>query len=113
METLFSPNEELEEAKKIVPESTWYRSLCYKTQQSWSRSRRVVPSSGIISPKFVMAVKAQKGVMLLHLYLLQKSLHLYFTLTNIVQEVRWKIELKSNNLICLLTALQHMRSGIL
>ena len=23
--TLFSPDEELEEAKKIVPESTWYR----------------------------------------------------------------------------------------
>ena len=42
METLFSPNEELEEAKKIVPESTWYRSLCYKTQKSWSRTRRVV-----------------------------------------------------------------------
>ncbi len=42
METLFSADEELEEAKKLVPESTWYRSLCYKTQQSWSRSRRVV-----------------------------------------------------------------------
>ena len=42
METLFSPDEELEEVKKLVPESTWYRSLCYKTQKSWSRSRRVV-----------------------------------------------------------------------
>ena len=42
METLFSPDEELEEAKKLVPESTWYRSLCYKTLKSWSRSRRVV-----------------------------------------------------------------------
>ncbi len=42
METLFSPDEELEEAKKLVPESTRYRSLCYKTQKSWSRSRRVV-----------------------------------------------------------------------
>ncbi len=42
METLFSPDEELSEAKKLVPESTWYRSLCYKTQESWSRSRRVV-----------------------------------------------------------------------
>lgn len=42
METLFSTEEELSEAKKLVPESTWYRSLCYKTQQSWSRSRRVV-----------------------------------------------------------------------
>lgn len=42
MSTLFSPNEELEEAKKLVPSATWYRSLCYKTQNSWSRSRRVV-----------------------------------------------------------------------
>ena len=42
METVFSPNEELSEAKKLVPESTWYRSLRYKTQTSWSRSRRVV-----------------------------------------------------------------------
>ncbi len=40
--TLFSPDEELSEANKLVPESTWYRSLCYKTQESWSRSRRVV-----------------------------------------------------------------------
>ena len=42
METLFSTNEELSEVNKLVPESTWYRSLCYKTQQSWSRRRRVV-----------------------------------------------------------------------
>ena len=42
METLFSNDEELEEANKLVPESTWYRSLCYKTQQSWSHFRRVV-----------------------------------------------------------------------
>ena len=42
METLFSPDEELEEVGQLVPESTWYRSLYYKTQQSWSRSRRVV-----------------------------------------------------------------------
>ena len=42
METFFSPNEELSEANKLVPESIWYRSLCYKTQTSWSRSRRVV-----------------------------------------------------------------------
>ena len=39
---LFSPEQELEEANKLVPESTWYRSLCYKTQESWSRYRRVV-----------------------------------------------------------------------
>ncbi len=42
METLFSPEEQLEAAWELVPESTWYRSLCYKTQKSWSRSRRVV-----------------------------------------------------------------------
>ncbi len=42
METLFSPDEELSEAKKLVPSAIWYRSLCYKTQNSWSRSRRVV-----------------------------------------------------------------------
>ena len=42
METFFSPDEELEEVKKLVPSATWYRSLCYKTQKSWSRSRRVV-----------------------------------------------------------------------
>ena len=33
METFFSTDEELEAAKKLVPESTWYRSLCYKTQK--------------------------------------------------------------------------------
>jgi hypothetical protein len=42
METLFSPEEKLEEVGELVPESTFYRSLCYKTQKSWSRSRRVV-----------------------------------------------------------------------
>jgi hypothetical protein len=42
METLFSPDEKLEEVRELVPESTFYRSLCYKTQESWSCSRRVV-----------------------------------------------------------------------
>ena len=42
METLFSPEEKLEEVGELVPESTFYRSLCYKTQESWSCSRRVV-----------------------------------------------------------------------
>ena len=40
--TLFSPDEQLEEVGQLVPSATWYRSLCYKTQESWSRSRRVV-----------------------------------------------------------------------
>jgi len=42
METFFAADEELSEANKLVPEAIWYRSLCYKTQTSWSRSRRVV-----------------------------------------------------------------------
>jgi len=42
IETLFSPNEKLEEVGKLVSESTFYCSLCYKTQKSWSCSRRVV-----------------------------------------------------------------------
>lgn len=42
METLFSADESLESARQLVPESTWYRSLCYQTQKSWSCSRRVV-----------------------------------------------------------------------
>ena len=29
METLFSPDEKLEEVGQLVPESTWYRSLCF------------------------------------------------------------------------------------
>lgn len=42
METLFSSDEQLEEVGELVPESIFYRSLYYKTQKSWSCSRRVV-----------------------------------------------------------------------
>ena len=42
METLFSSEEELEEVRDLIPETIWYRSLCYKTQKSWSCSRRIV-----------------------------------------------------------------------
>ena len=42
METLFSLDKKSEEIGKLVSESTFYRSLCYKTQKSWSCSRRVV-----------------------------------------------------------------------
>lgn len=42
METLFSPDDKPESVRQLVPEATWYRSLCYKTQQTWSRARRVV-----------------------------------------------------------------------
>ncbi len=42
MEAVFSPDDKPEEVAQLVPEATWYRSLYYKTQESWSRSRRVV-----------------------------------------------------------------------
>jgi hypothetical protein len=42
METLFAPDDKPEAVGQLVPEATWYRSLCYKTQESWSRKRRVV-----------------------------------------------------------------------
>ena len=42
MEQMFSPEEEVSEAQQLVPSAIWYRSLCYKTQDSWSRDRRVV-----------------------------------------------------------------------
>ena len=31
METLFSPDDKPEAVSQLVPEATWYRSLCYKT----------------------------------------------------------------------------------
>jgi hypothetical protein len=42
MESLFAKNEELEEVPSLVPNSTWFRSLCYRTEKSWSCQRRVV-----------------------------------------------------------------------
>jgi hypothetical protein len=42
LEQLFQAEEDLTEVKELIPGSVWYRSLCYKTQTSWSRSRRVV-----------------------------------------------------------------------
>ena len=42
METLFAKEEDLELVRKLVLDSTWYRSLCYQTEKSWSRQRRVV-----------------------------------------------------------------------
>ena len=42
METLFSKEEELEEVAELVPNSTYFRSLRYKTEKSWSCERRVV-----------------------------------------------------------------------
>ena len=42
MDSFFSKDEDLEEVRKLVPSSTWYRSLCYQTEKSWGRQRRVV-----------------------------------------------------------------------
>lgn len=42
MEAMFFPDEDIDEANQLVQPATWYRSLWYKTQDSWSRSRRVV-----------------------------------------------------------------------
>jgi hypothetical protein len=42
LEHLFQPEEDLTIVKELVPGSVWYRSLYYKTQKSWGRSRRVV-----------------------------------------------------------------------
>lgn len=42
LEKQFKPDEDKSEAAALVPGSVWYRSLCYKTLDSWSRFRRVV-----------------------------------------------------------------------
>ena len=42
MDTLFAKEEDLELVRKLVPDSTWFRSLCYQTEKSWSCQRRVV-----------------------------------------------------------------------
>ncbi len=93
METLFSADEELEEAKKLVPESTWYRSLCYKTQQSWSRSRRVVTKvcygcHGSKMRHVVTSLPASKI-----------TPSLLYTDKYCPVMLTWKIGLKNNNLI--------------
>ena len=42
MDSLFSKDEELEEVRKLVTNSIWFRSLCYQTEKSWTCQRRVV-----------------------------------------------------------------------
>ncbi len=91
METLFSPDEELSEAKKLVPSATWYRSLCYKTQTSWSRSRRVVTkvcygSKGSQMRHVVTSLPASK---------IPPSL--LYTKKYCPVMLRWKIVSKNNN----------------
>lgn len=65
LEQLFSPAEDLTAVKEIIPGSVWYRSLHYKTQTSWSRSRRVVTkvaydSQGLKIRFVVTSLKAAK-----------------------------------------------------
>ena len=65
LEQLFQPEEDLTVVEEIVPGSVWYRSLCYKTQASWSRSRRVVTkvaydSQGLKMRFVVTSLKASK-----------------------------------------------------
>ncbi len=42
METYFSKQEQLDEVPKLIPNSTYFRSIYYRTEKSWSRQRRVV-----------------------------------------------------------------------
>lgn len=42
IDSLFSKNEDLDEVRKLVPNATWFRSIYYQTEKSWSRQRRVV-----------------------------------------------------------------------
>ena len=43
LETMFKPDEKLAEfAGDLINKSIWYKSLDYKTRESWSHSRRVV-----------------------------------------------------------------------
>jgi len=42
METFFVKSDNLEEVGKLVPASTWFRSINYQTEKSWSCQRRVV-----------------------------------------------------------------------
>ncbi len=101
METLFSPDEELEEVGQLVPESTWYRSLCYKTQKSWSRSRRVVTK----------VCYGNKGAKMRHVVTSFPASKItpskLYTDKYCPVMLRWKIGLKNNNLIYLLTELRH------
>jgi len=65
MESLFTKDEELDEVPKLVPNSTWFRSLCYQTEKSWSCQRRVVTkvcygSEGLKIRHVVTSIPASK-----------------------------------------------------
>jgi Transposase DDE domain group 1 len=65
METLFDKKENLEILASLVPESTWFRSIYYQTEKSWTRSRRVVTkvcygSDGWEHPNFAIGINTQR-----------------------------------------------------
>ena len=65
MDRAFSKDEELESVRKLVPNSTWYRSICYQTEKSWSCQRRVVTkicygSDGLKTRHVVTSLPASK-----------------------------------------------------
>jgi hypothetical protein len=93
-----------EAVSQLVPEATWYRSLCYKTQESWSRARRVVTkvcygSEGLELRHVVTSLPAAK---------IPPS-QVYTD--KYCPRGRWRIAGKSNNLIYLPTGLppKHLR----
>ena len=65
METFFSKEEDLEEVAELIPNSTYFRSLRYKTETSWSCERRVVTkvvygSNGLKIRHVVTSLSAKK-----------------------------------------------------
>jgi Transposase DDE domain group 1 len=65
METLFAKEDNLEEVRKLVPNSTWFRSINYQTEKSWSCQRRVVTkvcygSEGLTIHHVVTSLAASK-----------------------------------------------------
>lgn len=76
LEHFFQPEEDLTIVKELVPGCVWYRSLYYKTQKSWSRSRRVVTkvaydSQGLKMRFVVTSLKAANvppGLLYTHKY---------------------------------------------
>lgn len=65
METLFTKEDDLEKVGKLVPVSTWFRSINYQTEKSWSCQRRVVTkvcygSEGLTIHHVVTSLPASK-----------------------------------------------------
>ena len=57
--------QELDTVREIIPDAKWYGSLCYKTETSWSRTRRVVTkveygSEGIKTRHVVTSLPSSK-----------------------------------------------------